>query len=460
MPWYKAGTVSVTQNSNAVIGSGTAFIANSRVGDGFRGPDGGWYEVTNIASDTAMSIAPNYQGASNSTGGYALAPLQGYVKESADALRALVNKFGTQLAALGTTGNYDILPVAKGGTGRADGRVVFSEVGVQQASAIYNLQGMYMGWNSGSQGEGHFIVNRGGGSGGFTWRSVNAGNTATGPAMTYSYEGLLTISSLSVTAAPIGIASGGTGGNSQTSARNSLGVGPASAPTFAGLELSNTAPYIDFHYNNTAADYDVRLINQAGGVLTLQGAMQITGRLESAGTWCRAGLSAGRGGTVYNYNWTGSNVDVWIDNTYVGTMTLFGSDYRFKKYIANAKVPSYLDRIDAYRIVTYQRKIFGAVFSGDGTTYQGLIAHEAQEVNPLAVSGVKDGVDENGQARIQQLDPMALITDVMGGTKELHVETIELRAELGALRAEFEAFRTEMAEFKASIQPAPEPAGA
>ncbi|MBI6795340.1 tail fiber domain-containing protein [Pseudomonas syringae] len=428
MPWYKAGTVSVTQNSNAVIGSGTAFIANSRVGDGFRGPDGGWYEVTNIASDTAMSIAPNYQGASNSAGGYALAPLQGYVKESADALRALVNKFGTQLAALGTTGNYDTLPVAKGGTGRSDGRVIFSEVGVQQASALYNVQGMYMGWNSNSQGEGHFVVNRGGGAGGFTWRSVNAGNTATGPAMTYSYEGLLTVSSLSVTAAPISIASGGTGGNSQTTARNSLGIGPASAPTFAGLELSNNAPYIDFHYNNTTADYDVRLINQAGGVLTLQGAMQITGRLESAGTWCRAGLSAGRGGTVYNYNWTGSNVDVWIDNTYVGTMTLFGSDYRFKKYIANAKVPSYLDRIDAYRIVTYQRKIFGAVFSGDGTTYQGLIAHEAQEVNPLAVTGVKDGTDESGNARIQQLDPMALITDLMGAVKELRAEVIALKA--------------------------------
>ncbi|RMV05010.1 tail fiber domain-containing protein, partial [Pseudomonas coronafaciens] len=132
---------------------------------------------------------------------------------------------------------------------------------------------------------------------------------------------------------------------------------------------------------------------------------------------------------------------------------LFGSDYRFKKYIANAKVSSYLDRIDAYRIVTYQRKIFGAVFSGDGTTYQGLIAHEAQEVNPLAVTGVKDGTDENGNARIQQLDPMALITDVMGGTKELNAKTEGLRAELVALRAEFEVFRTEMAAFKASIQP-------
>ncbi|MBA4272153.1 MAG: phage tail protein, partial [Pseudomonas sp.] len=90
MPWYKSGTVSVVQNSNAVIGTGTSFLSNGRVGDAFRAPDGGWYEITNIASNTAMSIAPNYQGATNAAGVYAIAPMQGYVKDSADALRALV----------------------------------------------------------------------------------------------------------------------------------------------------------------------------------------------------------------------------------------------------------------------------------------------------------------------------------------------------------------------------------
>ena len=117
MPWYKSGTVSVTQNSNAVLGAGTAFLSNARVGDAFRGPDGGWYEVINIASDTALAISPNYQGATNAAGVYALAPMQGYVKDSADALRSLVNQYGAKLAALGTTGNYEILPVTKGGTG-------------------------------------------------------------------------------------------------------------------------------------------------------------------------------------------------------------------------------------------------------------------------------------------------------------------------------------------------------
>ncbi len=98
MSWYKVGTVSVTPGSNAVIGTGTSFIANSRVGDAFRGPDGGWYEVTNIASNTALSISPGYQGAADASGGYALAPMQGYVKDSADALRA-----ATQVIASGVT---------------------------------------------------------------------------------------------------------------------------------------------------------------------------------------------------------------------------------------------------------------------------------------------------------------------------------------------------------------------
>lgn len=134
MPWYKAGTVSVVQNSNAVTGTNTAFIANSRVGDALLGPDGRWYEITNIASNTAISISPNYLGTNTSAGTYALAPMQGYVKDSADALRALVNQFGSKLAALGTTGNYDVLPVEKGGTGKNTASEALSALGGQPKS--------------------------------------------------------------------------------------------------------------------------------------------------------------------------------------------------------------------------------------------------------------------------------------------------------------------------------------
>jgi len=100
MPWYGTGTVAVTANSATVTGTGTAFSANARVGDAFRGPDGRWYEITNIASATVLSIRPNYQGTTASGQAYTIAPMQGYVKESADRLRQLVDQFGAQLAAL------------------------------------------------------------------------------------------------------------------------------------------------------------------------------------------------------------------------------------------------------------------------------------------------------------------------------------------------------------------------
>lgn len=101
MPWYRTGTVAITAGQNTVTGTGTTFSANARVGDAFQGPDGRWYEVTNIASATVLSILPAYQGATVSAGSYGLAPMQGYVKESADRLRQFVDDFGSTMALFG-----------------------------------------------------------------------------------------------------------------------------------------------------------------------------------------------------------------------------------------------------------------------------------------------------------------------------------------------------------------------
>lgn len=121
MVWQRAGTVSVQNGSTTVTGSGVDFAASSRVGDSFVGPDGATYEVANIASATGISILPAYKGATVSGASYSIMPVQGYDKMLSDAFNSLANQFGAKLAALGTTGNYDILPVAKGGTGNANG---------------------------------------------------------------------------------------------------------------------------------------------------------------------------------------------------------------------------------------------------------------------------------------------------------------------------------------------------
>lgn len=102
MAWYRTGTVAVTLNSATVTGTGTSFSANSRVGDGFLGPDGRWYEVTNIASATVISITPNYLGATASGQTYAIAPLQGYNLESATKMRTIIDGWGTTLSLMGT----------------------------------------------------------------------------------------------------------------------------------------------------------------------------------------------------------------------------------------------------------------------------------------------------------------------------------------------------------------------
>lgn len=102
--WYSAGTVAVTANSATVTGTGTAFSANTRVGDAFRGPDGRWYAVTNIASASVLSISPAYQGDTATGQAYAIAPIQGYVKDSADRLRQITDQFGNILADLGENG--------------------------------------------------------------------------------------------------------------------------------------------------------------------------------------------------------------------------------------------------------------------------------------------------------------------------------------------------------------------
>lgn len=138
MPWYKTGTVSVTLNSNAVTGTGTAFIVNCRVGDAFRGPDGRWYEVTNVASNTAMSIEPAYQGTTAAAGAYAVAPMQGYPKDLADQVRAINNVWGAKLAALGTTGNYEVLPVTKGGTGGGTQAEAQTALGLVKTANAYD----------------------------------------------------------------------------------------------------------------------------------------------------------------------------------------------------------------------------------------------------------------------------------------------------------------------------------
>ena len=140
MTWYSSGTVAVTANSPTVTGTGTQFSSNARVGDAFRGPDGCWYEVTNVASSTVISIKPNYQGSTASGQPYAVAPILGYDKDLSDRFNQIAMDWGATLAG--------IKPWAIASTGsQAQADMGITEVGraINGASTVGNALGFLGG---------------------------------------------------------------------------------------------------------------------------------------------------------------------------------------------------------------------------------------------------------------------------------------------------------------------------
>ncbi|MBT0623525.1 hypothetical protein KIH32_06390 [Pseudomonas fluorescens] len=145
MVWQRAGTVAVQTGSTTVVGTNVDFAASSRNGDSFVGPDGATYEVANVASSTVISILPAYKGPTVSGAAYAIMPVQGYDKMLSDAFNNLNNQFGPKLAALGTTGNYDTLPIFKGGTAATTQAQACSNLGALRNQAANSTIGLSFG---------------------------------------------------------------------------------------------------------------------------------------------------------------------------------------------------------------------------------------------------------------------------------------------------------------------------
>lgn len=165
MPWSRTGTVAITAGQTTVTGAGTNFSANARVGDAFLGPDGNWYEVTNIASTTVLSILPAYKGATVSGGSYAITPIQGYDKNLRDAISSILQQWGSTLAGLGSVSTENVVPVAKGGTGGTTQAAARTGLGLKSAAVadILGLVGQSGGvptgaiYEQGSNANGHYI---------------------------------------------------------------------------------------------------------------------------------------------------------------------------------------------------------------------------------------------------------------------------------------------------------------
>ena len=95
---------------------------------------------------------------------------------------------GTNPTTLAAAGITDAMPAVGG-----DFNPRLLGVSFSSDVAGFGAGGAYIGWGASGSGGMQFVCNKGAGPGGFSFRTVNADNTQTGPTMTFSYEGRLTV---------------------------------------------------------------------------------------------------------------------------------------------------------------------------------------------------------------------------------------------------------------------------
>lgn len=101
MAWYKTGTVSVSNGSTTVTGSGTAWVVNTAAGEAIYLPDGRFYEIASVNSDTQLTLAAPYGGTSVSSQPYTILPSQSFIRDLANQAAALLNNYSTIASTTG-----------------------------------------------------------------------------------------------------------------------------------------------------------------------------------------------------------------------------------------------------------------------------------------------------------------------------------------------------------------------
>ncbi|WP_438307237.1 hypothetical protein ACIZ1P_14230 [Pseudomonas guariconensis] len=247
MPWYRAGTVAITAGQNTVTGTGTNFSANARVGDAFQGPDGRWYEVTNIASSKVLSILPVYQGETVAAGSYGLAPMQGYVKESADRLRQITDGMESIEADV-EAAHQSALDAAASATaaGASANQASQDRTAAQAAAGAAQASQQAAAGSSTSAGQSsqEAMGYRNSAQTSASQASASADAAAASAAAAAESEHNVShkansgansdITSLSGLTTPLSVNQGGTGGGSAAAARTSLGLKSAAMADIVG----------------------------------------------------------------------------------------------------------------------------------------------------------------------------------------------------------------------------------
>jgi hypothetical protein len=129
---------------------------------------------------------------------------------------------------------------------------------------------------------------------------------------------------------------------------------------------------------------------------------------------------------------TGKQIEFRSADTTVGNITSSSvatsyntsSDYRLKENIT--PMTGALGLVQQLKPVTYNWKV-------DGSSSQGFIAHELQEVVPDCVTGEKDAIDAEGNPEYQGIDTSFLVATLTAAIQELKATVDAQAARIAAL---------------------------
>ncbi|MEG8327527.1 tail fiber domain-containing protein [Klebsiella variicola subsp. variicola] len=230
------------------------------------------------------------------------------------------------------------------------------------------------------------------------------------------------------------------------------------------IELSMSTPYIDFHFNGSAADYTTRLIEATSGELTLEGAFMCKKHLytwgevmarniapssSANGTLVTAAplksMLQGRGGNgdsrgayagFYLEELVGSEhraviyldgysrTDAWIFraggtiSTGKGDIMTTGSDVRLKEGFTEAPENA-LQRVERLGVCEYQMK-------GENRRRRGFIAQQADTVDTTyTFMGCEQEIDGE-KFQVMNVDYVAIIADLVSSVQELRKQLTDL----------------------------------
>lgn len=233
------------------------------------------------------------------------------------------------------------------------------------------------------------------------------------------------------------------------------------------LELSFGTPYIDFHFNNSTADYTTRLIELVSGELTLEGAFMCKRHLYAWGALMARSVAPdnvpvgqlitgapfqsmiqGRGangdarGAVANYyieELVGTEhrivayldgygrTDAWIFRaggtltTPKGDVLTTGSDVRLKTDFTQAPENA-SERIERLGVCEYRMK-------GETRVRRGFIAQQAETVDKVyTYQDVEQEIDGE-RIKVMNVDYVAIIADLVSSVQELKAQIRELKGE-------------------------------